>query len=328
MDREQEERQADDSPGTGYQYGISLKTGKPLDNTVLDSKGVLSLPQPFLAGQCLETAPVRFLKDVDSSCTFTMSSGLCSEDSLLSSLFYVQSSTLSTTTKYFSVLAEDNGLAIAETNVNYYCAPNADAYLKSSTTLSSIVTPGTSYLFDYTYPTNPNCTDTCGNDICIDLNNLANPDPPASSNLPPPCVSNIPVTPVNNNGICENSVVEVQYTLTWEGKKIVKVDANIILADVPLVNGGVSNVLTPKYTANFVHNFTGVGAGATDNFNNITDSSYERSGRVGYEIGKAMFSGSMVYNDSVTPAEFMYVNTNSSRQMAVFGTGKRYFKPL
>ena len=284
----------------------------------------MTLPQSTLSGQCLQTAPVRFLTDLDSSCTFTMTNDLCGSDTVLSSLFYTQSSSLTTTTQYFSLLEEDNGPLITETNVIYYCAPNADAYLKSSADLSSSVTPGTSYLFDYTLPSNPNCTDTCGNDICIDLNNLPDPDPPASSNLPTGSCSQIPTTPLNNNGICENSVIDVQYTFTWDGKKIVKLDANIILADIPLVNGGIQNVLTQKYTAKFVHSFTGVGAGATDNFNNITDASYERSGRVGYEIGKPIFSGSVVNNDSVTPPEFMYVNTNSTRQMAVFSTGKKF----
>ena len=247
-----------------------------------------------------------------------MTSDLCGSNTILSSLFYTQSSSLTTATKYFSVLAEDDGLALAETNVVYYCATDASAYLRSS----SITNVAGSVLFDYSFPTNPNCTDTCGNDICIDLNNLPDPDPPATSGLPLQCGTQEPTIPSNVGGICRDSVVEVQYTVTWEGKKIIRLDANIILANVPLLNGLIPNELTQKYSVNFVHNFTGVSAGATDNFDNITDTSYERSGRVGYEIGKPIFSGSVVNNDSVTPAEFMYVNTNSSRQIAVFNPGK------
>ena len=295
---------------------MSIKTGK-LRNTEIDFYGVLTLPQTTLSGQCLETAPVRYLKDVDSSCTYTMTSDLCDTNSVLSSLFYAQDSTLGTTTNYFSILQEDNGLSLAETNVVYYCTSDASAYLKSSGVTNVVG----SVLFDYSFPTNPNCTDTCGNDICIDLNNLPDPDPPATSTLPPLCPSQNPSTPSNVGGVCQNSVVEVQYTITWEGKKIIRVDANIILANIPLTAGAVPNELTQKYSVNFVHNFTGVSAGATDNFNNISATSYERSGRVGYEFGKPIFSGSVVYNESVAPAEFMYVNTNTTRQMAVFNPG-------
>ena len=289
-----------------------------MNDTVIDFYGVLSLPQPTLSGQCLGTAPVRYLKDIDSSCTYTMTSDLCDKNTVLSSLFYAQDSGLATATKYFSVLAEDNGLALAETNVVYYCASDTSAYLKST----GATNVAGSVLFDYNFPTNPNCTDTCGNDICIDLNNLVDPDPPATSTLPPLCASQDPTTPSNVGGVCRDSVVEVQYTVTWEGKKIIRVDANIILADIPLTVGVVPNELTQKYSVNFVHNFTGVSAGATDNFNNITDTSYERSGRVGYEFGKPIFSGSVVNNESLTPAEFMYVNTNTTRQMAVFNPGR------
>lgn len=315
--REQEIRQVDDSPGTGYQYGVSLKTGKLDDNDNVAFSGILSLPQPTLAGQCLQTAPVRFLKDIDTSCTFTMTNDLCGSNTPLSSLFYAQSSSLTGSTKFFSVLEDDDGLVIAETNVAYLCASDASAYLRSDTVPNEV----TRALFDYTLPTDPNCTDSCGNDICIDVNNLVDPDPPVTNNLPGPCNSQNPEVPNNNNGICENAVVEVQYTITWERKKLVKLDANIILANIALTSGLTQNVLTQKYVTKFVHNFTGVGAGATDNFENITDRSYARSGRVGYDIGKPVFSGSVVSNDGVTPPEFLYVNTNSTRQMAVFNPG-------
>lgn len=310
LDREQEERIIDDSPGTGYEYGVSIKTAK-MPNSDVAMYGVLTLPQPTISGQCLQTAPVRFLKNLDSSCSYTMTNNTCGPGTVLSSFFYIQNSSMSTG---FSPLVEDDGLVIAETNVNYYCAPNANAYINSSAGITNVVGR---VLFDYNLPANPNCTDICGNDLCVDLNNLDDPDLPASSSLPPLCSNQQPSHPTIAVDECNNSVVEVQYTFTWEGKKIIKLDANIILANVPL-----SRELTQKHSVTYVHNFTGVSSDATDNFNNITDTSYARSGKVGYEIGKPIFSGSKVNNESVSPPEFMYINTNRTRQMAIFSPGK------
>ncbi|WAR03425.1 TECT2-like protein [Mya arenaria] len=60
---------------------------------------------------------------------------------------------------------------------------------------------------------------------------------------------------------------------------------------------------------------------ATDNFNNITGEPYTRSGKVGYDKGSEFFSGSIVYNTTTDPRQFLFVNSNASRQMAVFSPG-------
>lgn len=45
------------------------------------------------------------------------------------------------------------------------------------------------------------------------------------------------------------------------------------------------------------------------------------SGKVGYETGQKMASGSVVWNTTVSPPLFMYVNVNSTRQMSIWETG-------
>ncbi|XP_045171552.1 tectonic-2-like isoform X2 [Mercenaria mercenaria] len=305
--REEEARILSDSTDNVYRYGVSVKT----------SKGILTLPQPTLNGQCMYTAPVRYLKDLEHSCSYTISDSLCSPSSVLSALSYIQSSNNN------SILEEESSVVIASTNVVYKCATNLQSYLKSTQTISDIIDNTQVYKFNYNLPTDPNCVDECGslNDKCIDLNNLTNPDPITPPTTLTDCPSQTPAAPTLANGICSDAVIDVEYTIKWTGNKVARLDAVVILADFPIQNAaGTNNVLSQKYKTTFVHNVTSVGNGSTDNFNNITDSPYERSGRVGYDAGNPIFTGSEVKNTTLSPPEFMYVNTNTTRQMAVFDT--------
>lgn len=319
--REEEDRVLTDPQQGVYRYGISVKTSNASGTP---RRGQLTIPQPVLNGQCLYTAPVRFLKNLEHSCTYSMSNNLCSASSVLSSLYYIQSSNLQLTT-FFSVLEEESSLAIAETNVVYKCATVAylQNYLRSTQTYSNLVNRTQVYKFNYNLPTNPNCVDSCGNDICIDLNNLTNPDSATPVVNIPDCVPQLPSQPTLTGQTCTNAVIDVSYTIRWNASKIARLDAVIVLADIPIQNslGTGVNVLSQKYRVTFRHIVNEVGTGSSDNFYNITTTAYSRSGRVGYDTGKPIFTGSEVNNMTVSPPTFMYVNTNSTRQMAVFNTG-------
>lgn len=316
--REEEARSLSESTDV-YKYGISVKTRQPGPGR----KGYLTIPQPSLNGQCLSTAPVQYLKNLDHSCTYTVTDK-CNPSSELSSLFYIQSSS-DTNSSFFSVLEEGSSIIIAETNVVYKCADETflQSYLKSTQSLSDLVSDNEVYKFNYNLPANSSCLDDCGIDICIDLDNLPNPDVPTSSTLSD-CTSQNPSEPTLAGGICSNAVIDVDYTIKWTGNKIAQLDAVIVLADINLQNaaGSGPNVLTQRYRTTFTHNVTQVGSASTDNFYNITDTFYERSGRVGYSISKPIFTGSEVFNQSFTPPQFKYVNTNTTRQMALFDTCK------
>ena len=323
--REEESRTVSDT-GQGYKNGISVKTGKPVINGTLQQSGVLTIPQPSLLGQCLLSAPVRYLQDIDVSCTYEVSESLCSSSSVLSELFFIQDSSLTgINAQFFSVLEQEAGPQIATTNVVYKCADAAflSSYLRSTQSTPDIDDTQV-YLFNYSLPSDPACQDTCGNDICIDLNNLTNPDPVSTTTQLPDCLVQTPTAPSisgTNNEICSDVVIDVEYQISWNASEIAQLDATIIVANISFLNSlGISNTLTQKYRVSYVHIDTSVREGNTDNFNNITDTPYERSGRVGYDKGRKLFSGSVVNNETTTPAEFIYVNTNSTRQMAVFGT--------
>ncbi|XP_060569860.1 tectonic-2-like [Ruditapes philippinarum] len=296
--RELEPRTLPDSPEGAYKYGVNMKT----------TKGLLTLPQPILSGQCLYTAPVQYLKDIDTSCTFQLSNRLCSQSSVLSVLSYINK------INNISVLAGSSSIVPATTTVVYKCATDVSSYIKSSQTINDLVDNTQVYKFNYNLPTGEQCVDDCA--VCDNFNDSPNTDTPINN-----CPSQTPTTSLDANGVCLNAVIDVDYTIKWTGNTTEQLDAVITLGNIEIQNAaGINNVLTQKYKTTFIHNVTAPGDGAIDNFNNITDASYERSGRVGYDIGRTIFTGYEILNTTLTPPQFMYVNTNTSRQMAVFDT--------
>ncbi|KAK3606484.1 hypothetical protein CHS0354_041435 [Potamilus streckersoni] len=288
----------------GYIYGISVKTVSP--STGSNKLGILALPQKTLTGQCLTTAPVRYLIDLNSSCSFLMTNALCSPESVFSARFFIQSS--NSTQNLFLVAGFDT--TAAETRVSYYKLVNSTSYVKSQQSFNQVVVPGQEYRFANETLPNSSCIDYCGNDKCTDYNAI--PDPIL---IPPQPPSRSFVTPTLFSGTCSNAVVDVKYTITWQGRTIQRLEAVIFYGDI-----SISDTVTTRYQVQYVYNYTGETNGTTDNFYN-TSGSYERSGRTGYQFGEPVFSGSPVYNNSAVPPYFMYVNTNLSRQMTVFNTG-------
>ncbi|XP_052798385.1 tectonic-2-like [Mya arenaria] len=308
--REQDSRQVADLGVVAYKYGTRVKTKSETPSRF----GTFTLPQPVLSGQCLDTAPVQYLKNLDHSCTFTLTTDLCSSSSILSRLFYVQNSSF---TSSFSVLQEFNGINVAITNVIYKCASSAQAstYLRSTTPITVDSSATSDLRLD------ENCVGTCGTDLCVDLNT---PDSTTPSTTVDDCTSQnvlVNFTPSYNSvsEICSNAVIDVEYTAQWAGSTIVRVDAVIIVGDIPVRSNNVPNVLSQRFKMTFLNN--NITDAATDNFNNITGEPYTRSGKVGYDKGSEFFSGSMVYNTTTDPQQFLFVNSNASRQMAVFSPG-------
>ena len=210
-------------------------------------------------------------------------------------------------------------MTIATTNVVYKCASAAylNSYLKSTQTISDITNPT-----QVSSPSvNMNCVGSCGEDLCVDLNTADSVTTPVNV---PDCASQNPTTPVTvGTTTCQNAVIDVSYTVRWQGNQIATLDAVVILADIP-----IERVLSQKYKVEYLHNVTVTSSDVSDNFYNITDEVYVRSGKVGYDKGSDMFSGSVVLNTTVSPEELIFVNTNMSRQMAVFNPGMHNLRYL
>lgn len=302
---------AEVSVGTaGYKHGQRLRTAKPTAIGGLSSRsGILSLPQRSIGSQCLRTAPVRFLKDLESDCTYRMTPGLCGADSVLSARMYAESSGLTNPPcpRTYRVLSveDSSGKAVSEVAAFYSCSPDNAGFLNTPDTVQTKLDQYTTSLFNYDMPPE-NCQDKFGNDIC---NNPENVTIPPQQELPRCTFDDgyMPAPlPVYNltTQVCHNAVLSVKYNFTWSGQRIVFLNATVVLGDVPmevtwqenrtivytdnfgnlhqntsLVDRSAPAVLHQKYSVIFHHNYTKLINTSTDNQEDITR--VERSGYPG-----------------------------------------------
>lgn len=272
-------------------------TGYSVDEKVLSMKtfsglprqGVVSLPQRILSGQCATSAPLQYLRDVDSDCSFEITQQMCSEDSSFNALTYLISSTTTNPScpSSFSVMGNPSNQTVAETVVNYYCVTDASSYIKSTTTKPQ---PSTRSLFNYVFPAG------CPQDVCGRENSEAAPcsgfdDSITQEILPNRCPFNdqytLPSPPTINGSTCENAVLEVRYNFYWAGPNIMKLNASVFLADIPLSTNTAPIVVTQKYKASFLHSFSGQPNVTQDNYYNVW-TSFSRSGKPGMFNGVKM----------------------------------------
>ena len=71
-------------------------------------------------------------------------------------------------------------------------------------------------------------------------------------------------------GNCENVVLDVNYEFLWKGNEIVRLDAIVILGNVPLSTASAPVEITQKYAAKFTHQYAPNGTVAVDNYRNST----------------------------------------------------------
>lgn len=305
---------------TGYRQTEKVLSVRNAFNGIEKRRGVVSLPQRILSGECSREAPLQYLKNVDTDCSFELTTDMCSDNSVFNALSYMQSSTTTDPScpTTFSVMGNPTTENVAETVVNYYCTTDTTEYVKNTTT---IATPSTRSLFNYVYPVGCSA-DVCGREVGEATPCTGYDDTVTQETLPPRCTFNDhytrPPSPSVNIDTCENVVVDVRYNFYWSGPNIMKLNATIFLANIPISTAANPVVITQKYKASFIHSFTGLSNNTQDNYYNV-ETPFSRSGKPGYDVGKPMISGMVTRNDSNNV--FLYINSNSSRQMALWDTG-------
>ena len=248
--------------------------------------GSLPLPQQASSGQCMDSAPVQFLRDSDSTCVRSLTQDRCADMTPFSGRVYVEPSSLYNPAcpRAYTIRADGRlqGPAV-NVAVNYYCATDISAYVKdSTTTFTNLVVPRTTYTFTSGLG-NVNCTDLCGADAsCLDYNQGL--EDSALVDLPLRCPNDssfeLPDVPTYDSvtGICSSVVLDVRYNFTWQGQEITGLTADIILGNVQLSPGSETSI-SQKFSAVFVHEYSGP-SNQTDNFEQQT-TAYQRSGRPG-----------------------------------------------
>ncbi|XP_013382566.1 mucin-17 isoform X2 [Lingula anatina] len=212
----------------GYRQGDGIKTSSVL-------QGYLSIPQRSLSGECISSAPVQFLKDLDSSCVHHLTESLCQESSPLNARTYITSTRLTNPPcpQRPAILKSMN--TEADVDTHYFCLEDLSAYVKSQQTLNDFYKPTQKYLFrelktfDNTTGTNnftyseviieQNATDVGKAQRCVWDDGFT---------LPP-----IPEYNRTTN-TCMNAVLKVTYDFYWQMGNIVNVSAVIVLGSISL----------------------------------------------------------------------------------------------
>ncbi|CAH1800701.1 unnamed protein product, partial [Owenia fusiformis] len=248
-------------PGTdriGYKQGIMLKTrvlGEPGGSSTFT--GYLTQPQETADG-CLQTAPIHYLMDTESRCSYKVNADLCKEDSVLSAAMYIQSSTQSQPPcpRSPALLAQHGGSKLALTTTHYLCAEDYTAFVKSTENIEDMLKPNKASLFVLDLA--PGCAiDSEGSTSCengtefvpigdsfVNETQYARCTWDDSFTAPP-----LPIYNATTN-MCHNAVVDVTYDIIWAGLEILQLNATIILADLPTVITNEINT-TVRYTNEF-----------------------------------------------------------------------------
>lgn len=278
--RDTESRFSDLAVSTGYKDGSNILTLFGEGTTV--TIGSLSFPQRSSSGQCVDTAPVRFLRNSQSTCTRMLTRNTCADLTPFSARTYLQSSTLFNPAcpRSFAVSTSgQNSQEKATVNVNYYCQVNDSFYRASNEAFSDLVNSRTAYSV-----ADINCTDLCNDALCNSTNIGLGES--TSTTLPPRCSFDsgfvLPPSPFYDPATqgCENTVLEVRYLIHWSGQNITSITADIVIGNIISIDTGIP--ITQVFKVTFANSFSG-SSNQSDNFQNLT-AIYDRSGRPGTEI--------------------------------------------
>ncbi|XP_076472923.1 uncharacterized protein LOC143302233 [Babylonia areolata] len=319
--RETESRFTDLAEVNGYTEGSNILTILPQGGA-----GNLLLPRLTTSGRCLDSSPVQFLRDSESTCTRTLTPATCSDLTPFSARVYVQGGSVSIPAcpGSFSISTDGRSLQVqfVDVRVNYHCASASatTAYIRDSNSVfSDLVSPQTVYSFPASLA-GVNCTDLCGEDsACLGYNQGRGEA--GMSSLPSRCPTDsgfeLHPTPVYRagSGTCDNVVLEVRYGFTWAGQSITGLTADLVMGSVQLAGGQA--VVSQKFAVTFTHDYSGP-ANQTDNYLNMT-TVYRRSGRPGYDFGGRVATGCSSVN--VTTGVSSPVDQGEVSQMAVWSPG-------
>ena len=287
--RETESRFQDLTVVSAYTDGTNILT-----ISSQGSAGNLPFPQRASSGQCLDSTPVQFLRDSQSTCLRALTQQTCADLTPFSARSYVEASSLYNPACPRSYSVSSTGRSLQDetqrvnVQVNYYCTGDASAYLKILTgRFSDLVQPQTVYSFTSGLES-VNCTDTCNADpSCLAYNQGLGGSTP--NPLPQRCSSDssfvLPATPSYNaaTGVCSNVVLDVKYHFSWAGQTITGLTADVILGDISLASAPGNEVsVSQKFSAVFVHDYSGA-SNQSDNYQQAT-AAYQRSGRPGMVV--------------------------------------------
>ncbi|XP_041455562.1 mucin-17-like isoform X1 [Lytechinus variegatus] len=182
-------------------------------------RGFLALPQMTLDGECLWTSPVKFQEDLTTRCTLMPDQRLCQQFSPFSALMFLRSSTESypPCPKEPKVAGRFGQATEAPADIEYYCLEDISDYLSEQSVDQNLFDLYESSLF------------------------AEHQNDTSEAKIPKRCLwddgyTQPPVPSYNNDTkLCSNSVVSASYEMFWRGGEIVRIEGQVILGTVPLI---------------------------------------------------------------------------------------------
>ncbi|MPC08831.1 Tectonic-2 [Portunus trituberculatus] len=289
--KEEGVRAADQEYHHHYVYGEQVVVGKDVGGTVV--QGPLLLPQPVLAGVCVDTFPVHFLEDLSHKCSISVTSEKCGTEAALSATSYLQPSQGAASGSppgFWQVIGNLSSLGLLNASVEYEWMEDITRFIK--------VQGGG-------IPT------ARSQDTSATLEESTMPYLDADS------------------GWCNNVVLSVGYHFAWEGPAIIDIAVTITLGNIPVSpeheedtcsftekNPACSAPRLTPFSAtpqvyllqHFLVKFHHIGSSgnASGNFSDLdwqaddigTPSLSERSGNAGYLTSKPLLAGFVLYNST------------------------------
>ncbi|CAL4061379.1 unnamed protein product, partial [Meganyctiphanes norvegica] len=200
---------------SNYVIGSVIEITNDDDNKLL--KGYLSLPQTFLNEYCMESYPIKFLKKMSHICPLALTPDSCINAKRLNSNYYLHSSNKipSFFNHNFKTNSSDN--QFANVSVEHFCQNNIGNYVKVQG-LNTVSLREKSEFYSF-----------INNASMVNCNGSRSPIYNETLNL------------------CENVVLDVQYSMFWSGPSIDKVFAKIIMGNIPVSFSNTKTKIKPKW---------------------------------------------------------------------------------
>ncbi|XP_066983553.1 tectonic-2-like [Macrobrachium rosenbergii] len=330
--------QVEDSP-----FHFHYKAQASVETLFQSNSGIfrspLFLPQPVLHGICVNTIPIHFLKNFKHQCSTMLSERECESNPMLSSELYLQENAEGKTDNIISVISDLNTLEVVSASVKYLCLKNSLKFIKVnglSKTASEFMRKRWDTMEEYfdecqvkNKPLYNSTTHMCENVVLSVDYSFAWKGTKITEVNVEIILGDIPIS---LDSIHQNYLQQLEKTTIYGGYDI---KGSLIGHKQPYIG------LLQNFETNFNYVWPAIISNETSSnltFNNESfsqeeiDSQYvsitkvenitERSGNPGYDIGRPLLAGYVVYNntDAVNDTQdlFSFVDINDATGLLIW----------
>ncbi|XP_047476317.1 tectonic-2-like [Penaeus chinensis] len=328
-----------------YVFGTGIEVAIHLEDTI--SIGFLTLPHPVLNGVCIDHVPVHFLQDVSHDCSLLLTPELCETEQYFSSQYYLRNSD-SVNSDPFTIIGNLTGQQVVSAEVSYECVQDVSKFIKVEGLR--------------TFPEQLWKSDK------IPFNECDHQKVPYYNKTSQMCENVVlhveyhmkwkgaSIQEVQANIVIGNVPVSLEKVSKIYGRESMKVEPKkvnsfVAVEQTPprrksfIMSANSSLYLIQHFEVKFYH--VGYYNSSNDTLMNITSNSgndtsedgqslfsspsiTERSGNPGYQHGKPLLAGYIVYNNSdeanTSSNSLLFVDINDETGLYIFSPGGECFE--